>query len=246
MAAALIVAGPAMAAGGRDIRSAPTVVYGEQQFGNAATDGGSTGSCFQRTGQGNSWWLLPVSTGDEITIQLEGESSGDGLSVRVYPNGTNEFNVEDTDYYVVDTTNGPEDAERLELVFTAPVTGTMPMDVVTCDSVGSYAFTAYVRHRVRLSVPRIPSLPTSGTVAVDVRTPDGGTVDDAGLFVALQMRRRGGRWKTVGTSTVGNSTANVSYAAPRKFWGRRPSVRAVSGGANYVTQYSRARKIRIR
>ncbi|MDQ1699421.1 MAG: hypothetical protein QOG34_1284 [Frankiaceae bacterium] len=138
----LLVVPSAYAAGGSDIASAPTVAFGQSQSGNTTTDSGSDGSCFSPHGYGNSWWNLPVSTGDKITIDMAGQTEGDGFNLRVYPSGTNDFNVSNsTEPYAEN-----EQADSSEVKFTAPSDGVMPMDISTCDSLGTYSFTAYLTH----------------------------------------------------------------------------------------------------
>jgi hypothetical protein len=132
-----------------------------------------------------------------------------------------------------------------ELVFSAPATGTMPMDVESCDSIGTYNFTAYVRHRVVLALPAISSLGRRGSLSVSVHNPAGGAVSDPALMVALQVRTRSG-WTTIGTAAAANSVAKVTYRVPRALKLGRVKLRAVASGTAYLTQTSATVAARLR
>lgn len=56
----LTVAASAQAEGGAGIATAPTVAFGQQEFGTLSTP---NAQCVYA-----SWWLLPVVTGDTIQI----------------------------------------------------------------------------------------------------------------------------------------------------------------------------------
>jgi hypothetical protein len=87
-----------VATGGGSIASAPTVAYGQLEFGNTATDlpanEFANGYCY-------SWWLVPAITGDKITIDWTSEPDANGayltaLWAYLYPVGTTDFNFPNT------------------------------------------------------------------------------------------------------------------------------------------------------
>jgi hypothetical protein len=232
---ACALAAPAAATGGRDIASAPAVVYGDQQFGNTATDS-DLESCDVKS----SWWLLSTAAGDRITIDFE----GDGVAnARVWPIGTTDFNLEQTDDVAGRRvgSNG-----KAELVFKASATGNMPLSFSTYDCNGGYSvdpgpydFTAYVEHGLSLSLSHKANRSRTGTVKVGVHSPEGGDVDDPAITVELQAKRSGSSWKGYGSAPVADSRATISYKLPKSFRKKSISVRAVSTGEGYLKTTSR-------
>jgi len=222
--AACVLPVPANAAGGKDIGSAPIVAYDQSQFGNTATD-----SDIEQCNEKDSWWLLPVASGDRITIDFEGE----GVKyARVWPVGTTDFNIESTNY--VDERESGSNGKG-ELVVKASQTGTMPLsfsnyDCDFGDSVdpGPYDFTAYIKHGVRVAIPHRDSRPRRGTLAVTARTPDGGT------------------WKRLGSASVSHSVANIAYSFLKSTRGKKVDLRAVASGDAYTTATSPTDHLTIR
>lgn len=226
----LIAASDARATGGSSIGSAPSVVYGQQEFGNTVTDeGGERPDCDTTRGPGRSWWMLPVIADDRVTIDLEGKTEGDGFLVNVYPLGTNQFNVGQSKPFA-STVNHQENKE--ELSFTAPATGTMPMGVATCDAVGTYNFTAYVVHVIRLGLPHPLLLRRKGLLSVSVHSPDGGIISDPALRVIVQVGGNGSWWN-VGSSSVTDSVAAIRMTIPTRLRGRLVKLRVIAGGGAY-------------
>ncbi len=66
LACLLIGAPTALADGGPKIAGAPTIPFGEPQFGNTLNGGRSLDGAY------NSYWSLPVIAGDQITIEWRG------------------------------------------------------------------------------------------------------------------------------------------------------------------------------
>jgi hypothetical protein len=228
-AVALICAPSALAAGGSSISAAPTVAYGQAEFGNVPVDGDHSQSC------PISWWNLPVSAGDLITIDLEGQTQGDGFYLNVYPLGTNDFNYVDR-YSFAD-----KDGERLELVFRAPATGSMPLGISTCDDVGTYDFTATVQHGL---VATLFKRGTAGHVShftSGVATPDGESLSDPGITLDVLVQRRAyGSWSKIGSLAPGDFQIR---------WGSRDRgkyrwVRVRAHGPGYVTTLSRTVRVK--
>lgn len=241
--ALLATAAPAAATGGASIATAPTVPYGAQQFGNTVTDDGHAPNCDSTIGPGRSWWLLPVTTGDKVTIDIEGQTEGDGFTVNVYKSGTNDFNyASQFDPYATNANGSSAFSDQFELPFIAPSSGLMPMDVSTCDSIGSYDFTAYVAHKLVLG------LNPAGTkrrqhrslFGVQLHNPDGVAVSSSGIKAAVQVLTHG-HWTTLGT--VG-SPYRFSIKWALKLRGHFQSVRVVVSGAGYQTTTSRTLRVK--
>lgn len=242
---ACLVTDSALAEGGKSIASAPPVVFGQQQFGNTAT--GELNGQYFGLGCRYSWWTLSVLSGDAVTIDWETENIG--VHLRLYPIGT-------TDY----TFNSTEPADNQTIApngksqdgFTASRTGTMPLALTTAFGAGDcggdggpYDFTAYVKHTVRLSIPRYLILHRQGTLPVLVHNPEGGIVNDAGLQVAVQIRS-GNTWLTVGTASVTNSVAVVHLNVPPRLRGHKVSLRALAHGSDYLSATTPSLRVRVR
>jgi hypothetical protein len=224
----VLVAGTAFAAGGGDIASAPVVSYGTQQFGNTATDYGSRElpSC----GSGDSWWQLPVTAGDKVTIDYEGGVDYENT----YPVGTTDFNVNDTNVFQ-QSTIGSNDKQ--EVVFTAPRTGVMPLEFwnspgglcfgTSYNDPGPYDFTVYVLHGMRLSLTATPKKHHRLKLRIAVHNPDGAPLTLAGAQVGYDIASTG--FKPVGsTAKAGVLTAvvKVPKAERNKTFKLRVKVRA--------------------
>ena len=233
----LTLVSSARATGGASIGSAPTVVYGQQEFGNTVTDeGGEPPNCDTTRGPGRSWWMLPAVVGDRITIDLEGQTEGDGFQINVYPLGTNQFNFPKAQR----AASIERQESREELVFTAPSTGSMPMDVLTCDAIGSYDFTTYVTHTVRLALLHLSRLRPGDLLTVLVHSPDGGIVSASATASTSTTSRAPSAaapaavaWSTLATKAMAAHTntscaratnvANAHRATSPSTWLRPPS-----------------------
>jgi hypothetical protein len=236
----LCLAPGALAAGGASIAAAPTVVYGQLEFGNTVTDSGKGTPQCDNAGDGRSWWLLPVLTGDQVKIDLAGHTEGDGFIVAAYSVGTNDFNfVNEPSPYA---SNSEHQADQAEVVFRAPADGNMPLLVSSCDNVGDYSFTAYVTHGV------VAKLSSKGSnhrqhrtyFAVSAYNPDGAPVT-SGLHATVQVSRSGkwGLWKTLSQSQF--SSFYIGW--PRSMRGHSWNVRVVVSGSGYQTATSRAQRV---
>lgn len=232
-------ASAAVASGGANIASAPTVVYGQQEFGNTVTDDGQgTPNCDTTRGPGRSWWTLPVTAGDRVTIDLGGQTQGDGFSIDVYATGTNDFDVAQRLPYASED----DFRDQVELVFTAPVSGTMPMDVSTCDDIGTYAFTAYVQHRLVLSLSAGATNHRSHRtkLIVGAHNPDGVVVNSAVLRCRFE---RLGHRKWIMIATRAQPFA-LSYKWPRSERGTWQWLRVQVSGSGYLTAASQSVRVR--
>ena len=184
LAAALLLGlallpGTALATGGKSIAAAPPVVYGQQEFGNTATDQYLEDGCF--LGFANlyrSYWSLSVTAGDLLTINWEGTP---GTELEVMPVGTTDYTLFQTDP-VVDqslSSNGKNQAQ-----YAAPVAGSMPLYFQVCASdseevPGPYDFTVTAQHALvvgltpRLHIRTNSVLYGTATLASGLPAPDG-------------------------------------------------------------------------
>lgn len=244
---------PAWAAGGNSIASAPVVAYGQQEFGNTATDGGTNPGSLSleqvcsNTGT-NGWWNLPVTAGDAVTVDWEAPSESYAM---VFPVGTTDFNLvgsQAVEHEIV-ASNG-----KAAMWFRATVSGTMPFVIGAnaCPSptggwgnlTGPYSFTAYVKHEVRLSILRRRVLPEHGTLAVSVRSTEGHPVSDPGLQVLVQIQSHG-HWRGIGSATADSGVANVPYTVPARLRGSHAGLRAIARGNEYEPATSAAVRVRV-
>jgi hypothetical protein len=233
----------ASAEGGASIATAPVVQYGQQEFGSLVHGPEeSSGHCISVYG---SWWVLPVIAGDAVTIDWEGQYREDFIDL--FAIGTTDFNLT-PGAAVVSLQLGAN--SKGEATYRVPRTGNLPVEFVgyndfSCDIVpGPYAFTAYVKHTVRLALARRATLPSVGKLPVAVHNPDGGPVNDPGLQVSVQLRSRHG-WATVGSAPVINSVAAVQLAVPAHFRRQHVSVRAIAQGSAYRVATSAAIRVRV-
>jgi hypothetical protein len=224
----------AWATAGATIGSAPTVSFGQQEFGSDFDSGQSScGFC-------TTWWLLNVTAGDQLKIDFHA-SGANAEYVSVYRVGTNDYNVNGADPVAQSLGSASGFGEVL---LTAPRTGTMPMsfwfdpDENPSATAGPYDFTAYVQHAVVLGLPDPLSLSFSGSLPVAVHNPDGGAISDPGLSVQLQIQPNGQPWETIGSAAASAGSAVVPYTVPASLAGQKVKVRAVASGAAYLSDTS--------
>jgi hypothetical protein len=220
----------AQASGDAGIASAAVVTYGQQYFGNTATDS-SAPDC----GTHYSWWLLPVVAGDEVDIDFEGT----GVKYEeTWPIGTTDFNVRSTE----DLQQAPiSNNGKQEAVVEITTSGNLPLAFLAsdCDSSfipGPYDFTATVLHGVKLGIPVLVAPAQAGTVTVGVHNPDGLALSGPSLSITLQVESADAdsdAWVNVGSGQPANGTATFSYAIPSTYVGKKIQVRAVSTGPGY-------------
>ncbi len=240
VAVACFAAQTAAASGGTDIASAPSIVYGQQEFGNTVIDNGESPgepvSFHLDAGCGNgnsSWWTLPVQAGDKVTVDFEGGAS----TMLVYPVGTTDFNLLSTDSFL--ESDMPSN-DKQEAKFSAPASGSMPVDFYDCadqPAPGPYDFAASVLHGlvVSLSVGAVNRRQHRTAFLVALHTPSGGAVSNAALRSALQIRAHGS-WATL--TTIGVPDA-FSYRWSHDQRGKRQSLRVRVYGPGYQTTISR-------
>jgi hypothetical protein len=226
----------AAASGGGGIAAAPTVAYGQQEFGSTLTDNNVHRDC-----HGWSYWLLPVTAGDHLTIDFEGQGA---QNEALYPVGTNDFNVTDT-RTAQQAALGANDHQQA--LYTVEQTGTMPLVFYVSiergcgGSNGPYDFTVLVEHALVLSLApvRTNHRQHKTTFSVGVHTPDGVPASSPGLRMAAQLLTHG-RWVTVSSG----SPATFNYTWPRSERGKWQYMRVQVSGAGYFTATSRSVRVK--
>lgn len=233
------------AEGGTSIANAPTVVPGQQEFGNlvngAAIAGCEGGEYFY-----NEWWLLPVTVGDHVVIDWEepaGTSSQYG-GIVVYPVGTTDYNYPHTADLLKQQLNSND---KNEATLIAKQSGNMPLLVTSgaCGTPGPYSFTVDFTHALSVALPPVKRLKPKGHLTVGVHNPEGGAISNPGLHVELQVQHGHGAWQSLGTAAVNNSGATITYTIPRRLAKQRVTLRAVAQGPSYITTASRSMRVRV-
>jgi hypothetical protein len=224
--------------GSTTIAGAPTIVFGQQEFGT--TVGGP--HLEKPTGLA-SFWSLPVIAGDQLTIDWEA-TLGSSTGIHLYPvGGVNDYTDQEARTVAG---QGQSDNGRNQLEYTAPTTGNMILAMVTNHSSGaSYNFIADVKHALTLALPRSGRIGHRPTIKVGVHNPEGGVIDNPALHVVLQARVDG-RARAIGSSPVRHSVAKIHARLPRLFWGKTAALRAVASGPDYATTRSIVRRVAVR
>ncbi len=232
----LVMPTHALADGSASIAGAPTVVFGQQEFGNLGTyvaPPNYPGNCI-------SWWALPLTAGDSVQILWEA-SPGDYL--RLYSPKTTDFNYQAHGERLINSYLD-EGITKSEATYEATETGPYPLDLIRAGEkgCGPYNFTVYVQHALVVALPHISTLRRSGTLAVAIHTPEGGVVTNPALEVLLQIKGRGA-WVTLGHASVAGSVAAVRYSLPRRLRHQRATLRAIAQGPGYKPAVSTHAKV---
>lgn len=220
------------------IAGAPTVVPGQQEFGNLATVAPEDDGCYT-----NAFWLLPEAAGDAITIDWEAQ---DGITdMRVFPSGTNDYSVGNAEPIQEQSLN---DNNRNELTFRATSDGVLPVQFHNnhdcVDAGGPYDFTVSIAHDLVLSLAPVPAA-LNGAVAVSVHSPDGAPLTGPPIVASLQVSANGVPWTTVGQATPSAGTATIPFAVPGTLAGKSVRFRAVASGAGYLTETSSTQSVKL-
>lgn len=236
----LVVPNAAVASGGATVATAPLVALGQQEFGNTATDNGeqTLNHCSLGPETGNSWWNLPVSAGDRVTIDFESDPSVD-VGLAVFSVGTTDFQVGTIgeSHYATPDSNG-----KGYLNFTATAAGNMPIDFFDCATAGPYDFIAYIQHGLIVSLKQSSSSRHNHRTSFSVAawTPSGALVTSTSLREDVQLRSEG-RWITLETLTA-PTAFKLTWSRARR--GKFQSVRVVVHGPGFVTATSRTIRVR--
>lgn len=195
----------AAAEGGTSIASAPTVTYGQQQFGNTAT-GAREDRCENKY---FSFWGLPVLAGDEAIVDWE--SVAKYTQLYLMPVGTTDFTFHQTNAVAEQnlSTNN-----KNQLRYRAPVTGIVPLVFVYCeysseDPAGPYTFIASVRHAVFATLAPITNIYKRSTITGSASLVDGTPAPDGMVFNLVAKWHSGREVLRAATSatTVGGNLA---------------------------------------
>lgn len=209
---------PAAAEGGSSIAGAPVVAYGVHETGDTSNGGqGEFHWYCEDVGSlnRNSFWQLPVTVGDHVTIDWGAVILG-STCLTVYPIGTNDYGV---------PTAEPEESTqqgsngKQEMNFTAPATGSLILDFAakglysgctTCA--GPYEFTAYVKHALQIALATPTPLYSNSTVTATVTQNTGAPIPN-GLALTLRAQDEGaGLYEATATTT--NGVASFPLALP--------------------------------
>jgi len=223
-----VVPASSLAAGGSTIGSAPIVVYGQQEFGNTATDNPNS---YCNLGQGNeeswSFWNVPdLVAGDRVTIDFGGLSD---LYANLYPAGTNDYNFQNAN--AVASANAEEN-QHGQILYTTPRDGTMPLEFTSdnCDDAGPYNFTAYLSHEIVIGVSAAAYPSAHATrFSVSLHSPDGMALTDPSLRVSFTLVRRG-RTAVLGTVAA---PFKLTHKWSKSLRGKRETVRVTVTGNGY-------------
>jgi hypothetical protein len=185
----------AFGAGGKDIASAPAVVYGQQQLGNTAEGSDLAGSCGLFGGFSGccetayrEFWSLSVTAGDLLTIDWESQVLATEL--KLLPVGTTDFNVFQTE--VVASQSLPGNGKN-ELKYTASQNGAMPLDFRVCEATpGPYDFIATDQHALVVSLNSRAYIIPTNTLTAHAYLADGSPVpNDLEFWLNAYWRRHG-------------------------------------------------------
>jgi len=224
----------ALATGGGSIASAPTVAYGQQEFGNTATDlpanEFANGYCY-------SWWLVPAITGDKITIDWTSEPDANGayltaLWAYLYPVGTTDFNFPNTNPVAEKDVNYAVTGLQ-ELQYITNRDETLPLEfqagASNCQAdAGPYNFTAYVSHELVLALHAHTNRAHHSTMfSVAVHNPDGAPITGV-PFVATYQLLSHGHWQKIRSGAL---QFTKKWTPARR--GTFQSVRVTVSGPSY-------------
>jgi hypothetical protein len=239
--AVAVVVSASLAAGGTSIANAPVVVSGQQNFGNTANIPQDS------SGYRREYWRLNLIAGDALTLNFGIGSPSVDVDVLLYPAGITDFNVLRTNSV---ESEDPQSNGKGQLTYSAPGTGTYPLMFRTCCGTnssrhGPFDFVAYIKHRLKLFIPLTPSVSRTGTIAVQVKSPEGSPISDNGLRVTLN-----GIWAKkahkLGTASAANGVAKFKLHLPASLKGLVIRIRAVGQGSNYLGALSSTRAVRVR
>jgi hypothetical protein len=217
------------------IAGAQTVVPGQTYYGNLAN--------VAKEANGNdfdSYWLLPETAGDEITIDWQAQDESTGLNV--YPSGTNDYDVDNTSV-LEDASLNSNDEDALS--FQATNDGTLPLQFGDnqYNRPGPYSFTVAITHNMVVTLGAVP-VALTGTVSVDLASPDG-TPLGANITATLQVSANGVPWTAVGDAAASSGVASVAYAVPAALDGKSVRFRAVASGSGYLTVTSASQAVKL-
>jgi hypothetical protein len=133
------------------------------------------------------------------------------------------------------------------ITFSAARSGAHPLRFASCSGfdVGPFEFRALVKHRAGLTLPPAGGIDRTGTVAVQVRTPDGKPITDRALRVTLRGTWAG-KTRTLGRASPTRGVASIKLSLPASVAGSAIKLQALAEGRDYVTAVTRTRTVRVR
>jgi hypothetical protein len=241
--AALGVLPLALAVGGHTIATAPLITSRQPYVGNTARVPES-GTCFLGNSSYSEYWRVRLTAGDALTVNYGITEINVEFTVLLYPHGTTDSTVGNARSLI----SGRVGANgKGRFTFRAVRTGTHPLRFASCSGfeTGPFEFTALVRHRVVLALPPRRSVSPTGTVAVQVRTPDGKPITDRALRVTLRGTW-GGKTRTLGRTSPSRGVASFKLNLPGSVGGSAITLRASAEGHDYFGAVTRSRILRVR
>jgi hypothetical protein len=177
---ALLAPAHAFAAGGKSIATAPPVTYGQQEFGNTAEDQYLEESCGFEIAAWRSYWNLPVTAGDLLTIDWEGTR---GTEIKLVPVGTTDYTLFQVDPVVSEELPS---SGRSQVQYTVPLSGVMPLYFRTCtyswDTPGPYNFIVTAQHSLSIGLASQTNIQTNSVISGSARLASGAPVPDGMSF----------------------------------------------------------------
>lgn len=234
----------ALAEGGKSIATAPSVVYGQQQFGNTATGQYLENSCGFLIGGYRSYWGLSVLAGDLLTINWEGTP---GTRLELMPVGTTDYTLFQTDpaLYQDLSSNGKNQAQ-----YTAPVSGTMLLYFRVCkyyeEEPGPYSFVAAVQHALSAALNLITNIYTTSTIGGTASLADGTPAPDGLVFNLIAKWHRGDELLSAATSAAATSgSLSFQLALPAETAGKTVRL-AISRAADSSYQAAKSAPVNVK
>ena len=222
-----VAAGPALA-DSSSIAGAQTVVPGTTYYGNL-------GQVTPVGGDYYSYWLLPEQAGDSVTIDWQAYNPGGNAQIKVFPSGTTDFNVGQTESLHSSYLNSNNEDQ---LTFQTTTDGVLPLQFGTCcnsNQAGPYSFSVSITHGMSVLLqPLAASL--SGTATANVATPDGSPLSN--VYVVLQASTDGNSWTNVGAAASVNGVASIPYTVPSYMADQSIQFQVVATLAGYTTTAS--------
>jgi hypothetical protein len=243
VAASLAALPLALAAGGHTIASAPLVTARQLHVGNTGQVP-ELGTCFLGNSSYSEFWRVRLIAGDSLTVNFGITQTNVDFVVSLYRHGTTDSSL-DGARPLATAVVGRDGKGRI--TFSAARSGTHPLRFASCSGfdTGPFEFRALVKHRAGLALPPARSIDRMGTVAVQVRTPDGRPITDPGLRVTLRGTW-GNRTRTLGRTTPTRGVASFRLSLPASVGGSAIQLSAVASGRDYFGAATAARTVRVR